>query len=374
MSVGTRAWAAACAIGLATNVCGGDGTGLGTLAYIRVAPDSTFVFATLQRQFGAFGVQTDSDSVAVSPTFTATGGSITASGVFTAGGTPGNYVVVASAAGFVDTAKVEVRALPPPGSYTPVAGDDWLSYGTTQDLIDAGIFGQPRSDPQFTVAANIAIVADQFFSQVARITQPKDTSTTANAGWTPLSVRVLPAPIDQAWYRFRVRCSPGWTTVGPYPSGAANSYKLAFILWQGYSERAEIEFSNTNQYIIGFSFQGVSCSSSLMTGSMSFGNASAEWTNGDWWEFIMYYQKTGATSARHRWWRRQLTSGATLQNNSFTFRGEEVTSCSSATPQARAINLGANKNKTTPADQYIYWGPWEVVDGSAYPNPWGVGP
>ena len=38
----------------------------------------------------------------------------------------------------------------------------------------------------------------------------------------------------------------------------------------------------------------------------------------------------------------------------------------------RAIDLGANKNKTNDSDMYLYWGPWEVVDGSKYPNPWSM--
>lgn len=368
--------AAGAAICAALSCGSGGGTGPGTLAYIRIVPDSTVVFAGFPRQFAAYGVQSDSDSVAVAATFSATGGAVTPAGLYTAGPTPGAYRVIATApgaaGGFVDTAKVTVNPVPPPGSYTTVAGDDWLGYANTAALVAAGIFG--ANDGRFSVASNIAILPDAFFGQVARITQPQDNSTTANSGWTVQLVRVFPTPIDQAWYRLRVRWSPGWTTVGPYPAGAANSYKLAFILWQGYSARAEIEFSNTSQYIIGFSFQGVSCSSTILPGSTSWGNVTTEWTNGDWWEYILYYQKTGATSARQRFWRRQLTSGGTLLNSGFAFQGEEVTSCSNTTPQARAITLGANKNKTTPADQYIYWGPWEVVDGSAFPNPWGVGP
>jgi hypothetical protein len=224
------------------------------------------------------------------------------------------------------------------------------------------------------VAANVDLVSDPTFGRVVRIRQPQDTSTTATVGWSPLKFVTFPRLLDKVWYRIYVRYSPGWTPVGPYPVGAANSYKLLFVLWQGYSERAEIEFSNSTQYIIGFGFQGVTCTDSPVSGSAPWGNVTTEWTDGDWWEYIIYYEKTGATSARARFWKRQYTQSGSINPGPYEFTGEQKSSCSNTTPQTRGINIGANKNKTTPADQYIYWGPWVIVDGVQYPNPFGVGP
>lgn len=264
---------------------------------------------------------------------------------------------------------------PPPGNYTAVVGDDWSSYTSSSDLLTRFGWGQSGASSLFTVAANVTLVSDPVFGQVVSMRQPKDTSTTGCCGWTPLKFVGFPAPLDKAWFRVMVRFSPGFTPVGPYPPAAANSYKLLFMLWQGYSERAEIEFSNGTQYIIGFSFQGVSCSStSLPKLGGGFTSVTNEWNNGQWYEYIMYYEKTGAASARMRFWMRQLTMSNVINPGAWLMQGEEVTSCSSATPQARAINLGGNKNKTTPADQYIFWGPFEVVDGTQYPDPFGVGP
>ena len=108
----------------------------------------------------------------------------------------------------------------------------------------------------------------------------------------------------------------------------------------------------------------------LPTSASSFGRATTEWSDGEWWEFVAYYQKTGPTSARQYYWRRRLTTGGQIVDNAWVFYAYEMTG--SPTPQVSSIELGINKNKNNPTDMYITWGPWDVVDGSRYPNPFGV--
>jgi hypothetical protein len=60
------------------------------------------------RQFAAYGTTTTGDSLAVSVVFTATGGTVTAGGLYTAGGTGGNYRVIATSGGLTDTSSVTV--------------------------------------------------------------------------------------------------------------------------------------------------------------------------------------------------------------------------------------------------------------------------
>ena len=263
---------------------------------------------------------------------------------------------------------------PLPGNYTTVAGDNWHSYASDAALQASGFYAA-GSHPTFTIANNVTRVNDPLFGQVARITQPADTFTTG-AGWTPSYSHAMPSPLNRFWFRFFVRFSPLFTTASPYPNGAANSYKLAFIGWQNYNGRSEVEYTNTTQYFPGFDF-GVSatCTNVLMPNSPSnWGSVTTEWSNGEWWEMIMYYQKTSTDDAQHRWWRREYTSSGTIVNNAYTYIGTTRQNCDNPTPAAESIVLGANKNKVTQTTQYIYWGPWEVVDGSVYPNPWGVGP
>jgi hypothetical protein len=34
--------------------------------------------------------------------------------------------------------------------------------------------------------------------------------------------------------------------------------------------------------------------------------------------------------------------------------------------------MGINRNRQYDEDMYHYWGPYEVVDGYLYPNPWNL--
>jgi hypothetical protein len=34
--------------------------------------------------------------------------------------------------------------------------------------------------------------------------------------------------------------------------------------------------------------------------------------------------------------------------------------------------MGVNRNRWYDEPMFIYWGPYEIVDGSVYPNPWGL--
>jgi hypothetical protein len=253
-------------------------------------------------------------------------------------------------------------------TYARVIGDDWRGYRTTVELRERMrffSFDRTRNPNDY-----VDLVPDATFGQVARVTQPADQGPAARTGFSP-ELRVLaPEPLPHVWFRFRVRFSPGWTTAGPYPAGAANSYKLAFILWKDADGRAQIEFSNTRQYVLGAYVQGVRCTELRLPGSQSFGTVSTEWTDGDWWEYVMHYQRLDATTFRAEWWRRRLTSGGRLTDGPFTYTGVERR-CPSA-PRVRGVALGANKNKTTPVPQFLYWGPWEVVDGSRYPNPFNL--
>jgi hypothetical protein len=60
------------------------------------------------RQFAAFGRTATGDSVAVTVTFKATGGTVNASGLFTAGSTPGNYRIIATEGTLADTSGITV--------------------------------------------------------------------------------------------------------------------------------------------------------------------------------------------------------------------------------------------------------------------------
>jgi hypothetical protein len=338
--------------------------GEATLRAVLVTPEARSLQAGATLQFHAAALMSDGDTAALAPAWSAAGGTITSGGLFTAGAAAGPFRVVARAAnGLADTVAGTISS-PPATSYAVVAGDDWKRYGSDADLRGAGFWWFRGED----VHDYVHLARDPLFGQVVRVTFPQS----AEAGWAPSLDRALAQPLERMWFRYRVRHEPGWTTAGPAPSGHANAYKQAFWLWEGYQGRGQIEISNTDEYVLGF---GVSDNGSYLRyseralpGSTSFGRITTEWTDGEWWEFVVHYEKTGPTSARQRWWKRRLTRGGAIASEPWTFVGIEVGGAT--TPRVRGITLGANKNKSNPTTMRLFWGPWEVVDGTRHPDPW----
>jgi hypothetical protein len=124
-----------------------------TLAQIVLRPDSVTLVSGASRQFTVFGRMTNGDSVAVSVTYAATGGSITAGGLYTAGPTVGAFLVVATQQGgaFADTARVtiapplptlaQVVLLPDSLTLFPGATRQFAVYGrmTNGDSVAVGV-------------------------------------------------------------------------------------------------------------------------------------------------------------------------------------------------------------------------------------------
>jgi hypothetical protein len=81
-----------------------------TLAQVIVKPSSYSLSTGGTKQFRAYGRNTLGDSVAVQATFSATGGTISSTGVYTAGMTAGTFRVIAAASGLADTAPVTLTA------------------------------------------------------------------------------------------------------------------------------------------------------------------------------------------------------------------------------------------------------------------------
>jgi hypothetical protein len=105
-----------------------DSTPAPTLARIVLKPASVTLATRATHQFAAFGRGTDGDSVAVDVIFRATGGTITPTGLYTAGSTAGSYRVIASASELADTAMVTLATTSgggtpePEPAPTPVSG------------------------------------------------------------------------------------------------------------------------------------------------------------------------------------------------------------------------------------------------------------
>ena len=257
------------------------------------------------------------------------------------------------------------RAAP---AYEAAAGDDWRTYRSVDDLRAAGRFWWFRQGDD--VYRHVSLVSDATFGRVARVSF----AVSEQEGLAPKMTARLPRPLERMWFRWRMRYSPGWTTEGPNPPGHANSYKVAFWLWEGYDGRGQVEISNTDEYVLGIgAARGgtwLPYRTRHLPGHRDWGRVTTEWTGADWWEFVVFYDRTGPRSARQHWWKRRLTRGAAVDPGTWDYAGVEIDGA--PTPLVRAVTLGAVRNKSTPRPMHIDWGPWEVVDGAAYPNPFGV--
>jgi hypothetical protein len=86
------------------------------LAQVALLPASVTLAPGTTKQFSAYGRTTTGDSIAVSVSLVATGGTITPGGLYTAGATAGSFKVIAAANGLADTSAVTISA--PLGSGT----------------------------------------------------------------------------------------------------------------------------------------------------------------------------------------------------------------------------------------------------------------
>jgi hypothetical protein len=90
-----------------------------TLSELTLTPASASLLAGGRQQFAVTGLLSDGTTEPVSASFTAQGGTIDGSGLYTAAGTAGNYRIIASAGGLADTATVTISV--PSGSGEPAA-------------------------------------------------------------------------------------------------------------------------------------------------------------------------------------------------------------------------------------------------------------
>jgi hypothetical protein len=260
-------------------------------------------------------------------------------------------------------------AADPITSYHTVAGNDWTRYKTTADLRAAKLFWWFNKAQDAN--EQVDLVPDPTFGQVVRINFPVSDKQPAGA---PRMLTYLKPPLETMWFRWRIKFTPGWTTVGPEPQNSANSYKMAFWMWEGFDGRADVELTNTSQYQAhwGVTKDGkhLRYEQTDLPGSQNFGRVKNEWSDGEWYEFIVFYEKLSPTLARQHWWRRQLTDKGKIVDHDFLYHGIEIKG--DPIPRVNAVELGANKNKVTPEPMSLMWGPWEVVDGSKFEDPFGV--
>jgi hypothetical protein len=109
------------------------------LVGVVLSPSSVALADGMTQQFTATGLLSDGSDSTVSLTWTASGGTVDPTGLYTAPSQQGNYRVIASSGTFADTATVSVTVLPPNLAalvLTPASAN--LQYGQTQQFVAQG--------------------------------------------------------------------------------------------------------------------------------------------------------------------------------------------------------------------------------------------
>src|SRR5712691_1975880 len=173
----------------------------GNLAQVIVAPPSATVVAGGSLQFAAYGRKRGGDSVSVSVTWSASGGSVSAVGLYTAGPSTGSYRVIATQSGgmLADTAAVAINAVPV-ASVTVSPATASVAVGQTVQLTatpkDAN--GNPLTGRTVTWATTNAAVAavdgNGLVSSVAAGAATIGASSEGQSGAATLTVTAGPPP------------------------------------------------------------------------------------------------------------------------------------------------------------------------------------
>ncbi len=291
-----------------------------------------------------------------------------------------------------------VTAAPPLAGQTAtradtVAAEDWRAYRSTADLRSAyASRGRRLWNFGGVDSSSVELVPDPVFGKALQVTFPRMTpfyDLSRHPSGKPgrvvrLRVR-LPEPLDAVWVRGRYRFEydpakqpTGWLTKSPNdPSPYGGSYKLFFLHWEApYSERGALVYSNTSRLDYQYYVTGLRRTGRRIGGASGQGlnqRGAPEFRDREWYEFVYLHRKTGPSTSESGAWVRRLTTGggAVQQPGPWSWTLQSV-SFSGEIPRVASVEFGGNKNHGNEFDQWILWGPWEILDASRHQNPFGV--
>ena len=135
--------------------------------------------------------------------------------------------------------------------------------------------------------------------------------------------------------------------------------------WSGSNGRGGIAITNTTQYQVYF-YLLVNGSMTTSENDLPFGNVSTEWNDGQWYTYIINFQKSGPTNATVRVWKGVGTQApqlvATVQGDSY----------GQVWPAVDRVSIGENFNQMRTSAESVWIGEWSVYDGTQYTNPYNV--
>ena len=407
---------------------------------VLLAPDSVQVAEGGQQQFSAMARYSDGTTGSITVAWGADGGTISATGLYTAGSVPGAFQVVAtdSASGQADISAVTISALPPPGPYQTLARQDWSTYADKAALSALGFGVEGQNNLHFTPVlpreAFYDLVPDPIFGKVVRynggpqlnpdsanapgrvatyqvalgvVGQPNATWWTAPPGF-PFANGKTYFPTD-LWVRQFFRTSPNWTNLSTTGGQGAADYKTMFLRYWNSPARHEVHFgvherglwhtggvsagnllgwtqtsggrlpiSNTQTLDASYNISGWPYVDLFplirASGPLSPAFLAAPWGpgQGEWIEIIVHHKTVAERGEFSLYWR-EYTVGGVVNPQPWQIDATFVVGSPGQTFRGISnYQMGVNRNRQYDETMYHYWGPYEVVDGSQYPNPWNL--
>jgi hypothetical protein len=402
------------------------------VASVLLTPDSVALPVGGQQQFSVQGHFNNGTYGPIAVTWAAAGGKISAAGLFVADSTSGISLVIAAdpVSGKADTSQVIVGTLtqpplppppqpppvpppPPSGPYQTLAGADWRAYPDKAALAgQIGVEGGRNTlPPALPVEAFYDLVPDPVFGKVVRYNGAPSLNTTndnqgriATHGVGLGSRLVQPSPAwllqveggginfyypTDVWVSQFIRLDPWWTTADykamflRYRFGGRHEFKIG-------TGGRRIEHAVGNPAAGTFLGGGLLPITNIQTMDQKYGisgfpspddypmhkaapsppMAPSGNGNGEWYQIVIHHQKVGHRRIGIAYWR-QYTVGGVMNPRPWKIEGEYADFAGDGSGIDR-YEMGINRNDRWPAVMNLYWGPYEVVDGSRFPNPWNL--
>lgn len=324
------------------------------LLSISLAPDVATLTTGATLQFSVVGTWNNSTTSSTPVTYSATGGTIDASGLFTAGATPGAARVIATQTGgtLVDTAFITIVS---PPLATPVLNEDFSTYTSTanfhsdpRNIYANEEFGGPWGQwnrIELDTTTGIADIGAGTSRKSMKFTWPNRENATGIQPDAPRCadfyiIKRLPlAPVQEVWAEFYVKFSSNWTSRAPASWNCTSNpdYKFIFLTTSPGSR-----FSLKNDY----AGLGTRWDPTAPTQGDGTNNFTYDVWHDDRWHRIRIHAKVsvGGSNGIHRVW---------LDDNLVYSRLNISTGTQTA---ITALSLGNNMNQGPGQVQTLHWG------------------
>ncbi len=359
---------------------------------VTITPPSSTVTPGGHAQFDAMIRYSDGSSKAAPVAWTTTGGTITASGLFSAGINPGQYEVVGTepSSGMAGTSPVTILADPPPSaSFVPWLRRDWKDVPdkAAAQLLGFGVEGSPAQcnvPPEETWD----LIPNPLWGKVIRFYgNPAFNKPGFSEGCTAVHGTNIDNAPTMLWVRQFIRFSKEWS---PLPG---TGYKVMFFRFAGNGRQqivvAAAAFHNRTDapnagggFVLrsppprcpGWGFpsdRGIPFGLFELTFDCATQRNLAPTIPGDgeWWEFVMGYLPAGDTLTSV-WAYRQSTVGGEIAPGTWTVDVRRTTG--GTWPLLHRYEMGVNRNGGYNTVMSIDWGPYDLVDGARYANPFAI--